>query len=121
MFCFKVSGSPSSLNRSTPGYGLKYQGSRYVQDVDSGFLDDSNQSERSGEFKSSSLLTKLAEKSSHMVSPDVKENIRDLKKRWRKYNSALYTSGAFLSMKLAAALLSISICLVLASLSINID
>jgi len=89
----KVSGSPSSLNRSTPGYGLKYQGSRYVQDVDSGFLDDSNQSERSGEFKSSSLLTKLAEKSSHMVSPDVKENIRDLKKRWRKYNSALYTSG----------------------------
>lgn len=36
---------------------------------------------------------KLAEKSSHMLSPDVKNNISDLKKRWKKYNSALYTSG----------------------------
>jgi len=86
----KVSGSPSSLNRSTSGYGWKSQGSSYRQDLDSGFLDDSNQS---GEFKPSSLLTKLAEQSSHMVSPDVKNNIRDLKKRWKKYNSALYTSG----------------------------
>jgi len=86
----KVSGSPSSLNGSTPGYGLKFHGSRHREDLDSGFLDDSTQS---GEFKPSSLLTKLAEKSSHIVSPDVKNNIRDLKKRWKKYNSALYTSG----------------------------
>jgi len=47
----------------------------------------------SGEFKPSSLITKLAEKTSDILSDDVKGNLSDLKKRWKKYNSALYTSG----------------------------
>ena len=47
----------------------------------------------SGEFKPSSLITKLAEKTSDILSDDVKGNLSDLKKRWKKYNSALYSSG----------------------------
>ena len=47
----------------------------------------------SGEFKPSSLITKLADKTSDMLSDDVKGNLSDLKKRWKKYNSALYSSG----------------------------
>jgi len=88
----KVSGSPTSHFGSTPGYGLKFhpRESRYRQNLDSGFLEDSNVS---GEFKPSSLMTKLAEKTSDILPQDVKGNLSHLKKRWKKYNSALYSSG----------------------------
>ena len=78
---FKVSGSPSNLFGSTPGYGLKFH-ARNRSDLDSGFREDSaasgfwEDSNASGDFKSPSNI------------------VTDLRRRWKKYHKAsLYHSS----------------------------
>ena len=47
--------------------------------------------------------SKLVEKASHMISDDVKNNLADLKKQWKKQKMALYTNSPtrnnFISMR----------------------